>query len=85
MDKALAVLQHCSNDPVSATLCFNPQVHPNVHFVADTHAYMMEKNEVIGWLGGWFDDVNKILYVQARCLAFSPDSSAVPGMAHPPA
>ncbi|CAM9270813.1 unnamed protein product [Hapterophycus canaliculatus] len=25
---------------------------------------MMEKNEVIGWLGGWYDSINKILYVQ---------------------
>lgn len=40
------------------------QVHPHVHFVADAHAYMMEKNEVIGWLGGWFDEESKVLYVQ---------------------
>lgn len=44
--------------------CPRKQVHPNVHFVADVHAYMMEKNEVIGWLGGWFDKRNNVLYVQ---------------------
>ncbi|CAB1119181.1 unnamed protein product [Ectocarpus sp. CCAP 1310/34] len=43
---------------------FEVVVHPHVHFVADAHAYMMEKNEVIGWLGGWFDEENKVLYVQ---------------------
>ncbi|CAM9798249.1 unnamed protein product [Pylaiella littoralis] len=43
---------------------FKVVVHPNVHFVADVHAYMMEKNEVIGWLGGWFDKENNVLYIQ---------------------
>lgn len=27
---------------------------------------MMEKNEVIGFLGGWFDKQNRVLYVQVR-------------------
>ncbi|CAM9555804.1 unnamed protein product, partial [Ectocarpus sp. 12 AP-2014] len=43
---------------------FKVVVHPHVHFVADAHAYMMEKNEVIGWLGGWYDEEKKVLYVQ---------------------
>lgn len=50
-----------------------PQVNPNVHFVADAHSYMMEKNEIIGFLGGWFDKQNRVLYVQVRGeAAFGP-------------
>lgn len=42
------------------------QVHPNVHFVSDVHAYMMESAEVIGILAGRFDHEGRVVYIQVQ-------------------
>ncbi|CAM9493511.1 unnamed protein product, partial [Sphacelaria rigidula] len=40
------------------------QVHPNVLFVADVHAYAMDAAEIIGILAGRFDPAKNVLHVQ---------------------
>ncbi|KAF1316793.1 Metalloprotease family, partial [Globisporangium splendens] len=43
---------------------FQVQVHPDAVFVCDLHAHLATC-EIIGFLGGRWDEVNKILYIQA--------------------
>ncbi|CAM9282920.1 unnamed protein product [Laminaria digitata] len=49
---------------------FAINVHPNVHFTADAHSYMVDSAEVIGLLAGAYDKEEKVLWVQAAvpCL-----------------
>ena len=47
-------------------LCLSLQVHPNVLFVADVHAYAMDMAEVIGVLAGRYDPVRKVLHVEVK-------------------
>lgn len=41
-------------------------MHPNVHFVSDAHAYMMDSAEVIGVLAGRYDKANRNMYIQVH-------------------